>query len=163
MHIFDDFMIMIVIIIVKINHQFSEPIIKDSVLKTQVSLVLCCVLLKDPADIETTIVFFCQFLQPQRCCFQQGNAWPINECSLLSFCLQLYSNFKTVHYQEKLYVWERDIVLFNFVLENDSLQKINLHLGKGLCLDRECRKVRLAVASPYPRAARSRPSWSSEK
>ena len=65
---------MIVIINVKINHQFAEPIIKDSVLKTQVSLVLCCVLLKDPADNETIIVFFCQFLDPQKCCFQQGNA-----------------------------------------------------------------------------------------
>ena len=74
MHIFKDSIIMIVIIIVKINNQFSEPIIKDSVLKTQVSLVLCCVLLKDPADVETIIVFFCQFLETKKCCFQQGNA-----------------------------------------------------------------------------------------
>ena len=117
---------MIVIIIVKINHQFTEPIIKDSVLKAQVSLVLCCVLLKDLADVETIIVF-ANFLKQRNVVFSRKR---------LNVMCQI---------------------------ENDGLKKFTLHLGKGLCLDRECRKVRLAVASPYPRAARSPPSWSSEK
>ena len=118
---------MIVIIIVITNHQFAEPIIKDSVLKAQVSLVLCCVLLKDPANIETIIVFFANF-------FEQRNV-----------------------------VFSRKRLNVLCQIENDDSDKFTLHLGKGLCLDRECSKVRLAVASPYSRAARSRPSWASEK
>ena len=114
MHIFKDSIIMIVIIIVIINHQFSEPIIKDSVLKTQVSLVLCCVLLKDPADNETIIVFFVNFLIHKNVVFSKET---LDQSMNVHFC-HFVCNFTPIL---KLYITKKNFTFGKGILSGSLL------------------------------------------
>ena len=101
-------------------------------LKAQVAVVLCCVLLKDPANIETIIVF-ANFLNHRNVVFSKET---LDQSINVHFCHFVY-NFTPIlklyiYQDEQLYIWERDIVLFSFALENDNLQKNQFTFGKRI-------------------------------
>ena len=57
--------------------------------------------------------------------------------TFINFFYNFTPTLKLYIYQdEQLYVWERDIVLFNFVLENDSLQK-SIYIWEKDCASTE--------------------------